>query len=189
MIRCINDLEAGNAEGCRLACTRLRLCNRVTALADLNDCSRLDSRWRLVSIGVNAAQQALFQGHVFKSWCNGDLFRGRKLHFLCSSSAGCGLPYGSLLTICISIDSSHFDPLWNALFSQGVVAGSGRSRSKRNPSGCEVEPQRRVTRAIAQYQIQTYFFLGAGITLHHTEDLQSKCCSKIKDTYMRIWSD
>jgi len=94
---CINHLQNTNRERCGLAGTRLGLCNRIAAFANLHDRSRLYCWRRLVSICVNSSQQVLFQMHVLKRWRNCDLFRGRKLHALCHMSAP--VPFEGVLLV------------------------------------------------------------------------------------------
>lgn len=55
----IDDLEHTDGKGRRLSGTRLGLRNGVSALADLNYGTRLNSRWRLIAVGVDAAKKTL----------------------------------------------------------------------------------------------------------------------------------
>lgn len=55
----IDDLEHADGEGRRLSGTRLGLRNGVSALADLHDGTRLNSRWRLIAVGIDSAKKAL----------------------------------------------------------------------------------------------------------------------------------
>lgn len=93
---CIDDLEDRDGEGGCLSRSRLRLGDGVAAFADLHNSTRLHSRRRLVSVGIDAAQQVLLQVHGLEGRRDRDLFGGGELHLVVGISVdsvrhvGCG---------------------------------------------------------------------------------------------------
>lgn len=57
----VDDLEHTDGEGCGFSGTRLGLRNGISALADLDDGTRLNSRWGFVAIGIDSAKETLYE--------------------------------------------------------------------------------------------------------------------------------